>query len=96
MKISIVVPLYNEERTIKKCVERVLVAKILNMNLEVIISDNNSIQWYSEIPLDVMGSLLYPTSSGDINPGDTENLTIELTNSGGLLATEITAMPILS
>ena len=48
-KLSVLIPVYNEEKTIKKCVERVLVAKILNMNLEVIISDNNSTDSTKEI-----------------------------------------------
>ena len=48
-KLSVLIPVYNEEKTIKKCVERVLVAKILNMNLEVIISDNNSTDNTKEI-----------------------------------------------
>ena len=48
-KLSVLIPVYNEEKTIKKCVERVLVAKILNMNLEVIISDNNSTDTTKEI-----------------------------------------------
>ncbi len=48
-KLSVLIPVYNEEKTIKKCVERVLVAKILNMNLEVIIFDNNSTDNTKEI-----------------------------------------------
>lgn len=41
-KLSVLIPVYNEEKTIKKCIERVLNAKILGMELEVIVSDNNS------------------------------------------------------
>ena len=48
-KLSVLIPVYNEERTIKLCVERVLSAKTLNMELEVIISDNNSTDKSKEI-----------------------------------------------
>ena len=41
-KLSVLIPVYNEKETIKKCVETVLNADIGNLNLEVIISDNNS------------------------------------------------------
>ena len=61
-----------------------------NLGMFITITDGEN-EWISSVNIDVMGSLLYPTSSGDINPGDTENLSIELTNSGALLATGITA-----
>ena len=67
-------------------------ASIQGEDLEMfIVITNGDSEWISSVNIDIMGSLLYPTSSGDINPGDTENLTIELTNYGSLLATEITA-----
>ena len=42
-KLSVLIPVYNEKQTINECVKNVLNAKIFNMSLEVVISDNNSI-----------------------------------------------------
>ncbi len=41
-KLSVLIPVYNEKDTIKSCVESVLNADTKNMDLEVIVSDNNS------------------------------------------------------
>ena len=41
-KLSVLIPVYNEKDTIKACVEGVLNADTYGMELEVIISDNNS------------------------------------------------------
>jgi len=41
-KLSVLIPVYNEKFTIKSCVERVLAANTSGLDLEVIISDNNS------------------------------------------------------
>ena len=48
-KLSVLIPVYNEKQTINECVKNVLNAKIFNMSLEVIISDNNSIDGTKEI-----------------------------------------------
>ena len=48
-KLSVLIPVYNEEKTIDKCIEKVLNAKIFDMNLEVIVSDNNSIDGTKEV-----------------------------------------------
>ena len=40
--LSILIPVYNERQTIETCVNRVLSADIRNLEMEVIISDNNS------------------------------------------------------
>ena len=48
-KLSVLIPVYNEKQTINECVKNVLNAKIFNMNLEVVISDNNSIDGTKEI-----------------------------------------------
>ena len=48
-KLSVLIPVYNEKNTIKTCVESVLNADIKNMELEVIISDNNSNDGTQEI-----------------------------------------------
>ena len=48
-KLSVLIPVYNEEETIKKCIDRVLSANTLNMDLEVIVSDNNSTDKTKEI-----------------------------------------------
>ena len=41
-KISVIIPVYNEKNTIEKCINRVLNSDTCNLDLEVIISDNNS------------------------------------------------------
>ena len=48
-KLSVLIPVYNEEKTIKTCIDRVLSANTLNMDLEVIVSDNNSTDGTKEI-----------------------------------------------
>ena len=48
-KLSVLIPIYNEKDTIKDCLEAVLKADIGSMELEVIISDNNSIDGTKEI-----------------------------------------------
>jgi len=48
-KLSVLIPIYNEKDTIKTCVESVLNADIKGMELEVIISDNNSNDGTKEI-----------------------------------------------
>jgi len=48
-KLSVLIPVYNEEKTIKTCIDRVLSASTLKMDLEIIVSDNNSIDGTKEI-----------------------------------------------
>ena len=48
-KLSVLIPIYNEKNTIKTCVESVLNADIKGLELEVIISDNNSNDGTQEI-----------------------------------------------
>ena len=48
-KLSVLIPVYNEKKTIRKCVENVLNADTYGMELEVIISDNNSDDGTKEI-----------------------------------------------
>ena len=48
-KLSVLIPVYNEKDTIKTCVESVLNADIKGLELEVIISDNNSNDGTQEI-----------------------------------------------
>ena len=48
-KLSVLIPVYNEKNTIKNCLEAVLKADIGSLELEVIISDNNSIDGTKEI-----------------------------------------------
>ena len=40
--ISVLIPVYNEKSTIKECIKRVLKADTCGLNLEIIVSDNNS------------------------------------------------------
>ena len=55
MILSIIVPVYNEEKTIKKCIDRVLSANTLKMDLEIIVSDNNSTDNTKEILKEILG-----------------------------------------
>ena len=48
-KLSVLIPVYNEKNTIKQCVESVLKSDIGNLDLEIIISDNNSNDGTKEI-----------------------------------------------
>ena len=48
-KISVLIPVYNECHTIERCLERVLKADVGNLEMEVIISDNNSNDGTKEI-----------------------------------------------
>ena len=48
-KISILIPVFNEKETIRECLNKVLNSKINNLELEVIISDNNSTDGTREI-----------------------------------------------
>ena len=48
-KLSVLIPVYNEKDTIKACVESVLNADTYGMELELIISDNNSDDGTKEI-----------------------------------------------
>ena len=48
-KLSVLIPVYNEKNTIKNCIENVLNANISGMELEIIISDNNSTDGTVEI-----------------------------------------------
>ena len=41
-KLSVLIPVYNEKDTIIECVSNVLKAETLGLELEIIISDNNS------------------------------------------------------
>ena len=41
--LTVIIPVYNEKDTIKDCIERVLKADTCGLTLNVIVSDNNSI-----------------------------------------------------
>jgi len=47
--ISVLIPVYNEKNTIKECIDRVLASNTCGLDLEIIISDNNSIDGTQEI-----------------------------------------------
>ena len=47
--ISVIIPVYNEKNTIKECNDRVLASDTCGLDLEVIISDNNSFDGTQEI-----------------------------------------------
>ena len=48
-KLSVLIPVYNEKDTIKSCVESVLNADTMGLDIEIIISDNNSNDGSKEI-----------------------------------------------
>ena len=48
-KLSVLIPVYNEKNTIQQCLDAVLNSRIGNLELEVIISDNNSTDGTKEI-----------------------------------------------
>jgi len=48
-KLSVLIPVYNEKDTVKTCIDKVLASNTLDMDLEVIVSDNNSTDGTKEI-----------------------------------------------
>ena len=48
-KLSVLIPVYNEKNTIKNCIDNVLNADTFGMELEIIVSDNNSTDGTIEI-----------------------------------------------
>lgn len=48
-KVSIIIPVYNEKKTIQKCLEKVLSTDIYDFEKEIVISDNNSNDGTKEI-----------------------------------------------
>ena len=48
-KLSVLIPVYNEKKTIKSCIDAVLNADTNGMELEIIVSDNNSNDGTKEI-----------------------------------------------
>ena len=40
--ISVIVPVYNEKNTIEECLDRVINSNTCGLELEIIVSDNNS------------------------------------------------------
>ena len=51
-----------------------------DLGLKLTITDENSNQWESSIPIDVMGSLLTIVNGGSAQPGQTLNLNISVNN----------------
>ena len=49
MKLSIVIPAYNEKKTVKKLLRRVMAVKIPQVNQEIIIVDDGSTDGTREI-----------------------------------------------
>ena len=49
MQISIIIPVFNERNSIKTCIDQVYKKKIEGLNLEIIVSDNNSNDGTKEI-----------------------------------------------
>ena len=60
-----------------------------DLELKLTITNGASNQWESNIPLDVMGSLLMIMNGGSAQPGQTTNLNITINNTGMLTASNI-------
>ena len=61
-----------------------------DLGLRLTVFDGGSNQWESEIPIDVMGSLLSIQGAGFFQSGQTSNFNITLANTGMLTATNVT------
>ena len=81
-KLSVLIPVYNEKDTIKACVERVLDADISDLELEIIISDNNSYDGTKEI-LNSFTDKRIKILFRDSNGGKGANIKNALKNSTG-------------
>ena len=62
-----------------------------DLGLILTINDSQNNEWSSMVELDVYGSHLIPTTTLNINPGQTSNLNINLSNQGSLAAQNVTA-----
>ena len=81
-KLSVLIPVYNERDTIKQCIDAVLKADTRNLELEVIISDNNSNDGTKEILSKIQDKqikILYR----DSNNGKGANIKNALANATG-------------
>ena len=47
--LTVIIPVYNEKDTVKECIERVLKADTCGLNLNIIVSDNNSTDGTKEL-----------------------------------------------
>ena len=81
-KISILIPVYNEANTIKECIENVLNSDTLNIEKEIIVSDNNS----NDGTIEILKNIDYPNVKilfKDTNEGKGANLRNALTEASG-------------
>ena len=81
-KLSVLIPVYNERDTISQCIDAVLKADTRNLELEVIISDNNSNDGTKEILSKIQDKqikILYR----DSNNGKGANIKNALANATG-------------
>ena len=81
-KLSVLIPVYNERDTIRQCIDAVLKADTRNLELEVIISDNNSSDGTKEILSKIQDKqikILYR----DSNNGKGANIKNALANATG-------------
>ena len=81
-KLSVLIPVYNERDTIRQCIDAVLKADTKNLELEVIISDNNSNDGTKEILSKIQDKqikILYR----DSNNGKGANIKNALANATG-------------
>jgi len=81
-KLSVLIPVYNEKHTIEKCLNSVINANIGDLELEVIISDNNSNDGTKEILSKINNEkvkILYRTD----NKGKGANIKNALKNAEG-------------
>ena len=71
--LSVIIPVFNEKNTIKECIERVLEANTCGLELDIIISDNNSNDGTKEI-LNSINNDKIKCYFRDINKGKGANI----------------------
>tara|TARA_B100000989_G_scaffold276975_1_gene237592 strand:- start:412 stop:1113 length:702 start_codon:yes stop_codon:yes gene_type:complete len=81
-KLSVLIPVYNEKNTIKKCVDNVMNSDTCGMELEVIISDNNSQDGTKEI-LETLNDKRIKVLFKDKNTGKGANIKNALNSATG-------------
>ena len=82
MILSVVIPVYNEINFIEECIDQVLNAKRLNLDLEIIISDNNSTDGTKEFLKSIRNPLI-KVLFRDKNEGKGSNVINALNNVKG-------------
>ena len=77
-KLSVLIPVFNERDTIRQCIDAVLKADTRNLELEVIISDNNSSDGTKEILSKIQDKQIKILYRDNNNGKGDENTKIEM------------------